>query len=72
METDRGIIYRIRLLERAADGYWGALTASVAGAASPEAARNAEAFNARHAQWAYLLPRYATERLATRPEDLAQ
>ncbi len=72
VETDRGIIYRIRLLERAADGYWGAVTASVSGAASPEAVRNADAFNDRHARWAYLLPRYVTERLATRPEDLAQ
>lgn len=72
VETDRGITYRIRLLERAADGYWGVVTASAADAAQPEAARSAESFNDRHAQWAYLLPAYATERLATRPRDLTE
>lgn len=72
VETDRGVTYRIQLVERVADGYWGTIAAEAGGEAAPDAARVAAAFNERHGRWAYLLPAYATERLATRPQDLAQ
>ncbi|MGH2350077.1 MAG: DUF4340 domain-containing protein, partial [Chloroflexota bacterium] len=88
VRTADGLTFHIRLLPRAEEYWAvfsaeagaqgrppdGAATPAPGGGADapPEAAEQAERFNARHSGWAYQMPPYSAERLTTRARDLTE